>query len=88
MFYSCFTVDDRNMCQFVENPLLFCTLKEEVGVQVTKVKAISQYMTPTPRRKVAFRTCTRLTHGFLGCSVRRHPSQCTMDTVNGVWVSL
>jgi hypothetical protein len=89
MLCSCFSVDDRDVCQFVENhPLLLRIIKEEMVVQIAIVKVSGQYLTPTQRRKVVFRTYTRLTHGFLGCDVRRHPIQCTMDTVRGFWVSL
>jgi hypothetical protein len=88
MLCSCFTVEDCDFCQFIQNLLLLRTIKEEVDVQVSIANTSGQDLTPTQCRKVAFRTNTRLTHGFLGCVVHCHPSQCTLDTVCGVWVSL
>jgi hypothetical protein len=51
------------------------------------LKAIGQYLTHSQLRKVVFCTYSRVTHDFLGCDVHRQPSQCTMDTVCGIWVS-
>jgi hypothetical protein len=60
-----FTVQDDDVYQFVDNPLILRTIKEEVGVQVSIAKARGQDLTPTQHRKVAFHTYTRLTYGFL-----------------------
>jgi hypothetical protein len=87
MLCSYATVEDRDVCKFVENPLLLRTLKEEVGIQVAVAKSNGQDITPYQRRKVAFRTYSRICHGFLGRGVRQKPRQCTMDSVRGVWVS-
>jgi hypothetical protein len=87
MLCSCVIVEDRDVCQFVENPLLLRKIKEEVGIQVAVAKAIGQYLTPYQRMKVASRTYSRVCHGFIGHGVCWQPSQCTMDTVRGVWVS-
>jgi hypothetical protein len=35
MLCSCLIVEDRDVCQFVENHILFRKIKEEVGIQVT-----------------------------------------------------
>jgi hypothetical protein len=56
MLCSCFSVDDHDVCQSVENPLLLCTIKEEIDVQVTISKASGQDPT-TQRRTVIF--CTQ-----------------------------
>jgi hypothetical protein len=54
MLCSCFTVEDRDVCKFIENPLLVCTIKEEVGVKVSIAKASIQDLTPTQRSKADF----------------------------------
>jgi hypothetical protein len=47
MLCSCFSVDDRAVRQFIENPLWLRTIKEEVGVQVAVLKAGGQDLIPT-----------------------------------------
>jgi hypothetical protein len=75
------------MCEFVENPLILRTMKEEMGLQVAMAKASGLDLTPSQRRKVESHTQSRMTHGFIGDGVHRQPSQCTMDTVRGMRVS-